>query len=201
MDKLGTLKESVQYGQTRTILDVLDEPVLAYGLGLAGMVVIYKTKQNYPRASSYSLKGLFSKRPDGGFSPMDWDYALDVIKNNKYIVDKKIDEKALDLCIAKEKYERPEIGRIKIKKTERYTSGEIYYEEEYEYVVKRMKNKSYSVFTKGAYDSNFTRYDNGCFLSEYNKAITDDKNFSLIESTVPDEIIKKIEMQIAAKKI
>jgi len=138
MKEIGVEHNSVCYGQSRAVLNNLDTEVLAYGTSFAGFIAVWKDKKGYPHAHSYTVKHALSDYPDAGFTEIPLDTALEFIKTNELIAKSKTCTEELNQTIARKQYERPYIGKVKLKTSSTWTP-------ESEYSVERYKNGKYLV--------------------------------------------------------
>ena len=114
MKKIGVQIHSVKYGQTRAILNALDKPVLAYGIGYAGFLIGYVDGHGFPKWAGYSAKGMHSEQywTDASFYEMDKDAVLKQIKENKFFVEKDVDEERINKVEQKKRFDRPLLGHM-----------------------------------------------------------------------------------------
>jgi hypothetical protein len=201
MEKVGVVRISCGYGETRTIVNHLDrKSVLSYGLGLGGFVVVWKDLNGFPHANSYFVKNPFSGYPDGGFREMEVADALNVITTNKLVVEKGTDEKELETSLKKKKYARPEVGEMLLD----------YGNYNYLYKVSLYKNGKYCI-EKWYCDSNRPRWKNSTnvreLLAEYSKAKTKKKKHKWDEipeiknNTIPKKDLERMQMFIMTEEV
>lgn len=191
--------DSVAFGDVRTILNHLDEPVLAYAYGMGGFIAIYPMRYGFARAVGYSGKFMYTSSSEPGFYVLDAEYALKKIKAMEYCK-KGIDEKRLKKALTKEGHRKEYLGKFRVK--DAYSENE--------HLLYKQKNGKIIIVRKRIVDRGESRYrwklDSKEFMKLYLNVInkgTDewDKKCELIENTIPKEVIKKLELQYIAERI
>lgn len=101
------------FHQSRTILNYLDKPVLAYGVGYRGFIAVVKGNSGKLFAAEFT-KGKIS-----GFDNLTVDEALNIIKTEKLLVETAINQAEIDNAkiIAPVNYQAPMLGTILFKQT------------------------------------------------------------------------------------
>lgn len=114
LKKIGYVNEegnvlyiSVAYGNSRTILNHLDTPVVAYGLGYGGFICVIRHLRGV-LAYEFGMKRPCSKWKEGGFTVLSIEEALKTIGNNPLLVEVKVDEKKCKDTV--KKFERPVVA-------------------------------------------------------------------------------------------
>ena len=187
--KIGYIKKinSVKYMNSRCVLNNLDSPVLAYGVGYAGFVAVFKDKQNFVRGVGFSVKHLETDEADASFYDMTVEKVLAIIKSNNLFIQKDVNEKELKDCKVKEP--TPIIGEIQFKKNNHYDSAH--------YNIYRYKNGNYKVKKKWSKDS---RWD---WLVELNVFIKEleSVNNQIIKNTVGKKHLENMKKQVVMEGI
>ncbi len=203
MEEIGFVNKSVMYQRRRIVLTRLDFPILAYGLGYAGFIAAFKTKQGKIDAIGYSIKNIQSRYPEASFFPMETDKAIEMIKTNKLFIKKYI-SKDIDKYKKRTKQHKPVIGRIVIK-YQRPNEAE----NREEYMVQSLKNGKYWI-----YKINYNRYRINLkefmrtYLNIMAKKTTyigyrdvEPKYYKVEENTLKDEDIEKIKILTLMEEI
>jgi len=207
-------RHSIAYGHSRTILNKLHKPVLAYGLGLGAFVCVYTDGHRFPKAEGYSAKRLFDGQTEGGFHNLDVDEALKIIEKHPFIVAKSVDEKKLKEALNRKKFTRPVVGKIRIKKHRYLEYSKSYEDSVFEMTVERYKNGKYRITRQSFWkDTGGWKHtiDTRSFLEEYFFALkgegyaeegdTKKSKAEILESTVTDELIEDMKKQAITSTI
>ena len=116
MKKIGHESMSVSYCESRLILDNLDKPVLAYGIGLSAFVCIIESCRGVVKGYSYSGKGFLGAWQDFGWKVIDVETIIDTINNNEFIVEKGFARKDIkEIHKFKQTFQRPVLAEFKVK--------------------------------------------------------------------------------------
>jgi hypothetical protein len=194
MKLVGHIQHTVTYGKSRSVLNNLDSPVLAYGVGYAGFVAIYKNKRNDLNGVAYSVRNIVYY-PDASFCPIEPEEALNILRTNKLfkelVIPKEIDDLTKEQ-IQKVKYETPYVGELHYaiksdyqfhKPEDRWKEGHTRYYKFYKY-----KNGNYKILVERGYGTNYRETD---FLSIYVRDIEDrvgtDKIMTMSEEEFKDK--------------
>lgn len=174
MQLIGHEQHTVTYGESRSVLNNLDSPVLAYGVGYAGFVAIYRSKNKQLKGVGYSVRNI-TKYADASLSKLELQEVLDMIKENKlfrhvFVKDKIEQEFAEEK--EREKYVAPFIGKFHYVSKADYK----YYAEDEQWQRGDRREIDFHRFKKGTYDIRIIKGYGGSFresefLMLYNKNI------------------------------
>ena len=217
MKRIGVERHSISCGDSRVILKYLDNPVIAYGIGFNGFVCIIKTCQNFLKGYSYSLAHMFTTYPLGGFSDVGTEKVIEVINNNKLIVEKAFDKEAFDGGKLRPDYanERPVLGTINYENRSKYNicgSWKTWDNEKMRIVQLKDGKLRAEIYYK---------WSNGfklCSLSSFIKSVEreegitksknsdgsydgDETEFKMVENTVSKELLQQAKDQLLIKEI
>lgn len=194
MKLIGHEQHTVTYGKSRSVLNNLDSPVLAYGVGYAGFVAMYKNKRNDLKGVAYSVRNIVYF-PDASFCPIEPEEALNILRTNKLfkevVIPKEIDDLTKEQ-IQKVKYETPYVGKIKyaVKTDYSYIKPENVWQESYirEYKFYTFKNGNYKIIVEQGYGNSYRESD---FLSTYVRDIEDRVGTNKIKTMSEEEFKDK----------
>ncbi len=193
--RINQTSTSVAYQESRTILNNLDQPLLAYSLGFAGFIGIFVDNKGkgYPKAFCYFAKSPAASWGNAGFSDIDIDRALAYMKDPLF-KEHRTDTRKLNKFLTKQKFLRPTLGIMKYKEREQ---GHIQV-----YIIQQKRNKKYRVMHKYRESYSKAHLDNArSFIQEFTRAEAKYKKvengetiqaYELIENTIPQEHIDKI---------
>lgn len=117
---------SVAYRESRSILNAKDRPVLAYGLGYGGGLLIMLDGHNFVKAYSFSVVHP-ANYGSVNFSTVSETYALRQIRDNKFFIYREEDKKALEKHMGKERkkpYEPPLVCEVSYRAVRPYWGGQ-----------------------------------------------------------------------------
>ena len=81
-ERVGYTQHTVKSGNSRTVLNNLNKPVLSYGVGYSGFVAIYKDSRGYAKGVSYEVIYRNTHMPVASFTALSPFEADRIIKNN-----------------------------------------------------------------------------------------------------------------------
>jgi hypothetical protein len=204
MEKIGLKNQrSCAYGTSRAILNNLDKPLVAYALGFGGFVAIFENGHGYPKGVGFSAKNAWGNDPFGGFNEMNVDKTEKILRDTSLPAIRMVDEERLAKLKAKEQLIQPTLAEFKIKKDENLP-----WEVEKTYKIRKFKNgklfaehveKTWGgsqVSLQNAID-NYTIAKRGWEMGYNNKKV----KVKLISSTMTEDVLNKIGMQIAINAI
>lgn len=174
MKLVGHEQRSVTYNKSRSVLNNLDSPLLAYGVGYAGFVAIYKNKKNDLRGVEYSVKNI-ATYPDGSLCPIEPEKVLNILRTNQLFkevfIQNGIDELTKEQ-MQKVKYETPYAGTFSyvVKSTYTFDRPENRWRDGYrrKFDFHTFKNGNYKIVVKEGYANTFRESE---FLSSYENDI------------------------------
>lgn len=220
MKKVGVEHNSVAYQASRTILNNLDKPVIAYGLGYAGFVCIIKTCQNFLKGYTYSVKHIGCSYPDGGFAELEIEKVIEVINGNKLIVEKGLDDGVLENGKIKPDYLnlRPVIATLEYQQRTSYDYGGKNNNwgswDNYKQRLVRLKNgriraesyykwkNKFALATIREFINNSEQKEGVSNMVDYTgKVIKDKQELKFTKKDIPEDILQEAKDQLLIKEI
>lgn len=192
MGMIGCMRMSIGHGDSRVIKYCLDTPVVAYGVGYNGFVCVIKTAKNLLRGYSYGVKHQHCRYYEAGFGQIEAERALEIIKNNKMLVNTGINE--IEFASGREKltdYERPIVAEFSVKSNHGYVLV---------YRIVRLKDGG----LRGEHNSwkdTYNRYSLQGIASQYEKAKNGVDGYKMVSERFPPKILQEAKYQILIKEI
>jgi hypothetical protein len=204
MERIGHCERSVSYGDSRTVLKYLNKPVVGYCLGMAAFIAIFKNIQGFGYGVCYSIKHFLSKYPVGGFSTMDLDKAVKLIKTHPLAVERAINKQELEKVLKHRRYTNVLLGEVYT--TEETTGDHI---DMYRTRVYEQKNKKLVIKRSFNYADNYTTgYTQSvvAFAKYLSNAKTGmptqyGKKIKITKNTLPKDIEQKILLYGLAQEV
>jgi hypothetical protein len=209
---------SCGYHDSRQVLNHLDLPVVAYGIGYAGFVAVYKNKYGWLRATVFSVKKILSKWPMAGFGDVSVEGAMTEIKDSKLFAERAINQEEIDTATKREEYIRPVVGTLQVNQVTKPPQSALYNNNE-EYRISRFKNGAPCIEHVTQYYKSRTelrhlkhhllrefKKEGDSFVAQYNEK--DRWHNGIVKTKViftspkdAKEELQKLQMYIAAKEI
>jgi hypothetical protein len=192
--QLGYQSNSIAYGNSRTIIKHMDEPVVAYAIGANCLVIVIQDGHKRLIAYSYAAKFPFNNYNYAGFAQLPINKALEIIRTNTNFTKKQIDnEKIKDVV---ERYERPTLAEFEILITSKYGH-------EFKNSFRAVQLKNGKVIAQGNYYGNsYRKITEECFLQEWkNRNKKDGYNEKSYNGNVKSDIIERLQNQIMINKL
>lgn len=191
MEGIDYVKQSVSYGESRVILNHLDDPVIAYARWFGGFIIIIKDHHKFLHAYTYACKRPLANFKDAVFEKVEINDAIKFLKQDKEgIIEKEFDE--VDVREIKKRFERPMLGSFKYEeKNNNWNKGTIRFV--------RKKDGMLRAETTG-WNGSFNRIEMIDALNHLKKD-KDGEKYEITENTIPKEIIKEIESSVIADEL
>lgn len=176
---------SIRHGDSRVIKKYRDKPVLAYGIGFNGAVMVIKHRKGftgYVYASRFPLHNYTYSSA----SELNYEEAIKEIKTNKFLIEREIDEDALH--DVPKRYQRPVLASFRRGDSENW----------HKYRMLRLKNGKLRAECIGDYSSKWWETNLVSWLEDFKDK--DDKR-KLSEVNVPKKILEEIENTILLNKL
>lgn len=175
------------YNNSSPINNNFDSHVIAYGIGFAGMVIIWKDKRKRAHAGIVTIKDyLITSNVAAGYKVLSPESALELIKSDDLMFAEAKISKDIDNL---DKYILPQIGELKTKSN---------WDQHLTYTVEQYKNGNYRIQRVANHWHNSASLARILYLIDNKRDRYGEK---LISNTIPEEHIKRMRQMVVAEKI